>query len=254
MVSLSQIDTERFGMVTAREPLFVADRVAEVLRFCREKAVRLLVARCAVEDLAAAQAMEAAGGRLMDVLVYWTRDLARPLPAEPAKAPVRTLRGDDVEAVRRVASRAFRGYIGHYHADPRLDRARCDEVYASWAERSCLDPAVATRVLVAEHEGAVGGFLTLLARGPAEQEIVLNGVDPELQRHGIYRSLVLSAIAHARSDGAERLTVSTQLSNIGVQKTWARLGFEPLRSYCTFHAWLDGADVVTGTPPSTSLP
>ena len=43
----------------------------------------------------------------------------------------------------------FSGYLGHYHADPRLDRAKCDEVYLSWAERSCVDPSVASKVLVA---------------------------------------------------------------------------------------------------------
>lgn len=250
MVTLSAIDTERFGIQTARDPAFTAGGVADMLRFCRANAVRLLVARCAAEDLAAAQALEEAGGRLMDVLVYWTRDLARALPAEPGQAPVRLLRPGDVDAVRRVAAAAFRGYLGHYHADPRLDRARCDEVYASWAERSCTDPAAATAVLVAEHEGVVGGFLTLQRHGPDEQEIVLNGVDPALQRRGLYRSLVLAALAHARAEGARRLIVSTQLVNIGVQKTWARAGFEPLRSYCTFHAWFDAAP--PGAPPAPS--
>jgi GNAT superfamily N-acetyltransferase len=243
MVTLSAIDTERFGIQTARDPLFTAQDLPGTLGFCREHAVRLLIARCAAEDLPAAQALEEAGGRLMDVLVYWSRDLERPLPAERGPVPVRLLRPGDVAAVRRVAAAAFSGYLGHYHADPLLDRARCDEVYASWAERSCTDPAVASTVLVAEHQGAVGGFLTLLHRGPEEQEIVLNGVDPALQRRGLYRSLVLAALAHARSEGARRLTVSTQLVNVGVQKTWARAGFEPLRSYCTFHAWL-------GTPGS----
>ncbi len=239
MATLSAIDTERFGIQTARDPLVTAGDVPGVLRFCREHGVRLLIARCAAEDLPAAQALEDAGGRLMDVLVYWTRDLRRPLPAEPGPAAVRPLRPGDIDAVRRVAAAAFRGYLGHYHADPRLDRARCDEVYASWAERSCTDPTAASAVLVAEHEGAVGGFLTLLRPGAEEQEIVLNGVDPALQRRGLYRSLVLAALARARSDGASRLIVSTQLVNVGVQKTWARAGFEPLRSYCTFHAWFD---------------
>ncbi len=240
MVTLSAIDTERFGIQTARDPLFTASDVPGLLGFCREHAVRLLIARCAAEDGAAAQALEEAGGRLMDVLVYWARDLEKPLPTGPGPAPVRRLRPGDLEAVRRVAAAAFRGYLGHYHADPRLDRARCDEVYASWAERSCTDPAAASAVLVAEHDGAVAGFLTLLRREPEEQEIVLNGVDPALQRRGLYRSLVLAALAHARADGAKRLIVSTQLVNVGVQKTWARAGFEPRRSYCTFHAWFDG--------------
>jgi GNAT superfamily N-acetyltransferase len=239
MVSLSTLDRERFGIVTARDPHFNSETLDEVLRFCSANAVQMLIGRCAADDLSAAQAMEAAGGRLMDVLVYWVRPLDR-VGTEASSVLVRASGPSDAEAVRAVADAPFRGYFGHYHADQRLDRAKCDEVYASWAERSCLDPNVASRVLLAEHEGRVVGFLTLAGRGPEEQEIILNGVDPAVQRQGTYRALVLAAVRHARADGAQRLTVSTQLINIGVQKTWARLGFEPSRSYLTFHLWFDG--------------
>lgn len=238
MVSLSAIDRERFGIVTARDPEFTAATLPAALRFCRENGVQMLVARCAAADLPAAQAMEAAGGRLMDVLVYYARALDRPLPDERPQTPVRLLRPEDAPGVGRVAAASFRGYLGHYHADPRLDRAKCDEVYLSWAERSCVDPSVASKVLVAEHAGEVAGFLTLLRRGAEEQEIVLNGVDPALQRHGIYRALVLAALREAQGDGARRLVVSTQLINLAPQKTWTRLGFEPAHAHYTFHLWL----------------
>jgi GNAT superfamily N-acetyltransferase len=238
-VSLSALDTQRFGVPIARAPALAAHAVPEALAFCRANGVKMLIARCAAEDLAAAQALEEAGGRLMDVLVYWSRPLDR--PAEAPAAPVRLLRPDDAPAVREVAGKAFQGYFGHYHADPRLDRAKADAAYASWAERSCVDPGVASKVLVVEHEGRIAGFLTLLPRGAEEQEIVLNGVDPAFQRHGLYRALVLAAIAHARDTGARRIVVSTQLINLGVQKTWARCGFELAQSYYTFHVWFDGA-------------
>lgn len=240
MVSLSAIDRERFGIVVARDPAFTTATLGDTLRFCRERAVQMLVGRCAAEDLAAAQAMEEAGGRLMDTLVYWSRPLDRPLPPEGPPATVRPLRPGEAPEVARVAAGAFRNYFGHYHADPRLDRARADEAYMSWAERSCTEPTVASKVLVAEHEGRIGGFLTLLPRGADELEIVLNGVDPALQRHGIYRGLVLGALHEARAARVRALVVSTQLINLGVQKTWARLGFELSRSYLTFHLWFDG--------------
>jgi hypothetical protein len=242
MVSLSAIDLERFGVVTARDAAFTVESLPATIAFCREHGVQMLIARCAAEDLPAAQAMEAAGGRLMDVLVYWTRALDRPLPEEAPPAFVRGLRPQDVSEVGRVAADAFRGYFGHYHADPRLDRAKCDEAYVSWAIRSCTEPAAASKVLVAEQAGRVGGFLTLLSRGADELEIVLNGVDPALQRHGLYRGLLLGALHEARAGGARHLVVSTQLINIGVQKSWARLGFELSRSYCTFHLWLDSRE------------
>jgi ribosomal protein S18 acetylase RimI-like enzyme len=245
MVSLSALDQERFGIVTARDSLFTAETLTDALRFCQENAVQMLVARCTSDDLPAAQAMEKAGGRLMDTLVYYARDLDRPFPEQGGSVPLRLLRPGDSAGVCQVAAESFRGYLGHYHADPLLDRAKCDEVYVSWAERSCLDRAAASTVLVAEDSGRITGFLTILERSPEEQEIILNGVDPAVQRRGIYRALVLAAMSHAQRNGARRLTVSTQLTNTVVQRTWTKLGFEPFRSYYTFHLWFDrGMDPV----------
>ncbi len=239
MVTLSAIDKERFGLVTAKDPLFAIGTLPDTLRFCEQNAVQLLIARCASEDLPAAQAMEKAGGCLMDTLVYYFRDLDRSFPEHDPNVPVRPLRPGDAPGVSRVAMESFRGYIGHYHADPRLDRAKCDQVYVSWAERSCLDRSVASTVLVAESGDRIAGFLTILERSAEEQEIILNGVDPAFQRRGIYRALAVAAMSHARSNGARRLTSSTQLINTVVQRTWGKLGFELLRAYYTFHLWLD---------------
>jgi hypothetical protein len=33
------------------------------------------------------------------------------------------------------------------------------------------------------------------------------------------------------------MLISTQITNVAVQKVWTRLGFEPSRSYYTFHKW-----------------
>ncbi len=240
MISLSAIDQERFGIVTARDPMMTTESLGPALEYCRVNGVRLLIARCSTEDLRVAQRLEEAGARLMDTLVYFTRHLNVAEPGQLGAVPVRRLREGEADEIRNVAAEAFRDYFGHYHADGRLARAACDEVYASWAHRSCLDERVASRVLVAEHEGRVAGFLTLATRGPEEQEIVLNAVDPRAQRHGIYRSLLLAAIEQARNDHAKRLIISTQLTNVAVQRTWTRLAFEPARSYYTFHLWLGG--------------
>jgi ribosomal protein S18 acetylase RimI-like enzyme len=239
MTALSAIDHERFGIVTARDPHVTAESLGPALAFCRANHVKMFIARCKTEDLVVAQGLEQAGGRLMDTLVYFVRPLDRGIPDEGTLAVVRPLREGEADEVRRVATESFRGYFGHYHADHRLDRAKCDEAYASWAYRSCLDREVASQVLVAENEGRIAGFLTLLHRGPEEQEIILNGVEPRAQRHGIYRALVLAALRHARADGARQVSISTQITNLAVQKTWTRLGFEPARSYYTFHLWVD---------------
>lgn len=240
MVSLSALDTERFGIVTARCPLVTATELEAALAFCRERRVDLLIARCDAADYAAVHAIESAGGRLMDTLVYYARDLSDELPPpRPSAAMVRAFRPNDAAAVRATAAQAFTGYLGHYHTDPRLNRAKADETYADWAHRSCLSKEVAEQVLVADLSGQIVGFLTLRLNGSQEAEVVLNGVAPAAQRGGVYGRLLDGAMAWSRSRGASRLVISTQVTNFAVQRAWTRAGFAPLRSYYTFHLWFD---------------
>jgi GNAT superfamily N-acetyltransferase len=239
IVSLSPLDEARFGVRAARASTVRTEDLAELLAFCRRERVRFLIARCPAADLAAARAMEAAGFFLTDTLVYWTRDLSLPMLGAMSEPMVRAVRPGEEAAVEAVASEAFRGYFGHYHADPRLDRKACDDTYASWARRSCTRREVAEEVLVAEDQSRILGFLTLRRNSPEEAEIVLNGVLPSAQRRGIYRSLVLEAMRWALARGCRTLLVSTQLVNIPVQKAWACLGFTLTAAWYTFHKWFD---------------
>jgi GNAT superfamily N-acetyltransferase len=239
VIALSPIDGQRFGIVIARDAEASAATVAPDLDYCRESAVRMLIARCRTDDLAAAQALEAAGGRIMDTLLYFTRSVTDDdLPEPRCAVPVRRVRPGDEAGVRAVAAEAFHGYRGHYHADPRLDPALCDEGYRSWAERACLHREVAGEVFVAD-DGAVAGFGTLRLNDPAEGEGGLYAVARRTQGAGVYRALMVESLRWCREQGAERMIISTQVTNLASQKVWSRLGFEPSRSYYTFHLWFD---------------
>jgi GNAT superfamily N-acetyltransferase len=238
IVSFSPLETERFGVVAARCSIATASNFDEVLRFCHENGVALLVARCPAADHFAAQAIERAGGRLGDTLVYYTRDVARALEAaEPGDTSVRPFREVDAPAVRTVAAAAFRGYLGHYHTDSRLDRQKADAAYADWAYRSCSSRSAGSEVLVAGRAGSIVGFLALRLNRPEEAEIVLNGVLPEAQGTGVYRRLLAAGILWSRSKDVARLIVSTQLTNFRAQRAWVRSGFEPDGAQYTFHLW-----------------
>lgn len=237
---LSPLDEERFDIRTAKAQVATVDEVTSTLDFCRQQSVRLLIARCPADRWAAAHALEVAGSRLMDVLVYFKRDLQKTSFPEAAGATtVRTASPQDAEVIAAIARESFKGYQGHYHADPRLDRTACDEVYASWARRSCLSREVAHEVLVATHETELLGFITLRRNSPTEGEVCLNAVTPAAQGQGIYRTLMIHALTWCRDRGCRQVIVSTQITNIAVQKVWARVGFEPDRSYLTFHCWFD---------------
>ena len=238
--SFSEIDSQRFGVRVARAQI-VPENLLQVIRCCVEEKIDLLIARCATSDLATAQNMESRGFSLMDTLVYYRFDLARrTIPKDTAEFPVRSLRPGEEEQVRKLAAAAFRGYVGHYHADRRLDPRLCDEGYASWAERSCISKTAADEVLIAEDKGRVSGFATLRLNSPQEGEGLLYAVAPEWQKRGICPSLMIHSLHWCRSRGAQRMIISTQVGNVSMQKVWCRVGFEPSHSYYTFHKWFTG--------------
>src|SRR5207244_11137457 len=105
---------------------------------------------CKVENAAAVQMLESAGFLLMDTLVYYRRNLAGSPVADPHDDRIRLLRTGEEEQVEAIARECFRDYGGHYHADPRLDRRACTEVYASWARTSCEQRGAQGFVLVVD--------------------------------------------------------------------------------------------------------
>lgn len=239
-VQLSAIDEERFGIRTARVANVRADQLDAIDSFCTANQVRMLIARCFVDELTTAQDMESSGYSLMDTLIYFKRKLASaPIPDFSGGVLIRPVKEEEAEIVATLAVDMFRGYQGHYHADRRLNRADCDQVYSSWAYRSILSRQVADVVLIAEHEGHLAGFVALRMNSKTEGEGILYGVSPALQGHGIGRNLIIGALRWLESYGADSMIISTQITNIPSQKVWVRLGFEPLHAQYTFHKWYD---------------
>lgn len=235
--TLSPLDTDRWKVLTARAPTITSEILPDVLAFCRQHAVRFLIARCPTADLGAARSMEREGFHIMDTLVYFSRDLARPMPEEPALLSVREVLPGEEGAVAHVAAKAFEAYGGHYHADPRLDRRECDAAYVDWARRSCLSRELADAVLVGTLEAEIVGFIAVRLNSEEEGEVALYAVMPGFQRRSMGRSLLVNALGWCRARRRARMIISTQITNLASLKLWTRLGFEPSNSYYTFHKW-----------------
>jgi len=239
-IALSELDLMRFGVITAKAYNITLETLPQAYEFCREKGVRLLIARVAANHLDTVQQMEADGFRMMDSLVYYAFKYAKKaVPEDQSPYTLRMAKSEDAERVQPVAAHSFQGYFGHYHADPRLDREACDATYTDWAQRSVTDPTMADAVLLVEEGDALLGFATLRMNNPNEGEGILFGVAPEAQGRGIYRTMMVYGMNWTKERGAKQMVVSTQLTNIAVQKVWARVGFEMDHAYYTFHKWFD---------------
>ncbi len=238
-VFISDIDRERFGVKTARVVGLTADRLLSILDFCTREEVILLIARCNLADLEAAQAMEREGFLLMDTLVYYNFDLTRrAVPADNGVVQVRPIRPDEEDKMITVARESFRGYFGHYHADQRLDKYKCDEAYADWA-RKAFASRQSENFLVGEIKGRVTSFGVLRMNNADEGEMFLGGILPDFQGQGIYHSFLCQGMKWCLSKNAKKMIISTQLKNISVQKVLIKIGFEICRGYYTYHKWFD---------------
>jgi len=236
-VGFSPLDEARFGVRTARAMDVTADQLPEIFEFCSYQNVQFLIARCSTRELNTLQAMESAGFLIMDTLIYFYFDLLRKTLPERRQVTIRSVRPQDIEVIADVARQAFRGYESHYHADLRLDRSACDDLYVDWAVRSCTQKDMADEVLVAEANNEVFGFLALKSTGNNEADCRLYAVSHQTQRKGVGQALLIEALYWGKSKGLNALMISTQITNIASQKSCIRVGFEPYCSFHTFHKW-----------------
>lgn len=239
-VILSPLEEIRFGIKTARAANLTLNNLSQVMEFCQNHAVRLLIARCQAAQLDAVQEMERMGFILTDTLVYYVRNLNNePLPPLDPLMEIRTMAIGENDQVQNIAEEAFSNYISHYHADKRLDRKHCDDAYKDWARNACSHRDNTHDVLVALREGKILAFATLRMNDRRQGEGVLFGVSPSAQGIGLYKALMAAGMHWCARLHAQEMVVSTQIINIAVQKVWSRLGFEARNYLYTLHKWFD---------------
>jgi len=243
-IALSDIDQQRFGVVTAK---CTARHPLDLILFdewCRQHQVKFVIARVRTTDVQLAQRLEGVGFRLMDTLVYFQRELV-PTDSEAITIPTgyrldwdgRPSPGE----MEKTAALAFKNYIGHYHADTRLPTEKSDGVYSSWAANSATLPEIANQIIAVYSEADAGqpnlaAFATLNYK-KSQSEGILFGVHPAHRNRGLHRVLVRAAISCSALRGCVSISSSTQLNNQQVQRNWIREGFLPNDSFYTFHQW-----------------
>jgi hypothetical protein len=237
-IHLSELDEKRFGVVTAKMNMEANDELDTAVVWCKVHNVQFLIARIATDQIDIAQRLEHTGFYLTDTLVYFRNKKIKLSTFKlPSGYSWRLAAANDAEAVNSLAKQTFGGYSGHYHADPKLDAKDCDLVYSSWAANSCADQSLADAVILIFKETEVAGFATLKRVEDYMCEGILFGVGPKHQGKSLYKSLMDLAQQWAIESHYSQMIVSTQVTNLAVQKVWCRQGFEPYKSFYTFHKW-----------------
>lgn len=168
-----------------------------------------------------------------DTLVYYGIDLQE---FEPEQNPVtaRQARPADRAAIASIAANSFRGYRSHYTANPLLPPTLVHSGYVEWALSRLTGSQSRNSTWVVESEGTVAGFATCDVEAD-QVEIILNAVDPDFERKGLYGGLLRRIIQYHAELSMKRLIISTQLWNYTVQRQWAKAGLRLFKAYDTYH-------------------
>lgn len=235
-VNLLAWDSEFFGVTIARLAA-VPDRDAlgDVDVECRGRGVDCLYALVDADQREQMQAMEDRGYRMVDIRMTLACSTRGRQALPTADVAVRLVRAADVTKLEDIARVSHRD--GRFHADGRFDRNRCDELYATWIARSCVDYADA--VLVAELDGGAAGYITLDLLDDGAGSIGLFAVAPEARGRGVGGRLVEGALQWLAGSGCSRVEVVTQGCNAVAQRTYQKHGFRTDRVQVWFHKWYD---------------
>jgi ribosomal protein S18 acetylase RimI-like enzyme len=145
---------------------------------------------------------------------------------------------EDLPALTNLARVSHRN--SRFYADRHFDRARCDELYATWIEKSCRDPR--QRVLVAEKQGGFSGYVACHRADESTGQLGLMAVSQAAQGQAVGRTLLRAALDEMGKMGLARAVVVTQGSNIRAQRLYQAHGFRTRSVRVWYHAWLPEKD------------
>ena len=173
------------------------------------------------------------GFRFVDARTTLEAQLPRLGCAEETKS-IRPATLDDIPDLRRIAGESHRD--SRFYVDGNFPPAACDEMYRIWIERSCREPEFAGAVFVAEREHCPVGYIS--CRVAAEVgDIGLVAVDGKCRDLGLGARLVYQALFWFGAQGARRVTVVTQGSNVPAQRLYQKSGFLVSSVQLWHHRW-----------------
>jgi dTDP-4-amino-4,6-dideoxy-D-galactose acyltransferase len=213
-------DSEFFGFGIGRlhgESLTPA-LATEAKQWCRENGLTCLY------FLGPAEPVDDPGGfYFVDERVTYRWDTH---PVAGTSPSVRYFESSDLEALEAIAR--YSHHDSRFYNDPQFDRARCDDLYATWIRRSCQRSADA--VFVATDQGRPAGYLTC-----TKNSIGLVAVAEDVRGRGLGKQLVTAAQRYLYASGAGCAEVVTQGRNQAAHDLYSGCGFQVAKTEHWYH-------------------
>jgi len=240
LIKYLEWDSVFFGLRIAQvvSSQLSTDTLAAISAACRVQKIDCLYFLASPEDTATIRLAEAEGFHLVDIRLTLERQVkASAVPWQPESADIRMATVADIPALRLIAAANHRD--SRFYHDGRFPVMRCDELYATWIEKSCQDYADA--VLVADYGTGAAGYLSCHLRDGGVGQIGLVGVSNRCQGKGLGKQLLHESLRWFAAAGAAHVKVITQGRNLAAQRLYQKSGFLTSSLQLWYHKWFEAA-------------
>jgi RimJ/RimL family protein N-acetyltransferase len=170
-------------------------------------------------------------------LIYWGIDLDSQANQQPSVSPAdepKVKVTTDITTLDSLIAETFHNYPSHYAFNPYLPKNTTELAYRGWVKVLSLDPAAQCQVIYSANDAPAGiGISKQLTSEVVE--VLIAGIAKAHQNQGLYPVLLTELIRSACNHTSQRLVISTQASNVAVQRVWARMGLRPILSVENCH-------------------
>lgn len=180
-----------------------------------------VTAKVPAEQVREAGLLQDIGFRMIDAALLFESEQVPKLPLDPR---VRFVRPEDRPHVVGIAGSSF--LFNRFLLDPVIPNALAHRIKAAWAA-NFFGGQRGDGIVVAEHEGAVAGFLQLIWAADNVLVIDLIAVAPHAARRGMARAMIGFAAMQGTGDARRPkfLRVGTQAANMPSVRLYESLGF-----------------------------
>lgn len=230
-------DSEFFGQPIARVAgtALSLDELRTTVQLAGAAGVRCLYYLVDGAVMTASAAAQLAGFSLVDLRITLAGRCVSPRDRTTASG-VRLAAPADLARLREIASQSHRDT--RFYSDGHFPREKCDELYATWIERSLQD-GLADAVLTSEHAGAPAGYVTCSKLADGSGSIGLMAVANEARGRRFGQRLMAGALDWFSERGVESVSVVTQGRNAAAQRLYQRFGFLTRDVKLWYHLWLE---------------
>ncbi len=220
-----------------------------VMRHFERQGVRFVLCKTDTDNIGLIHALERLGFGLMDTLLEYVYDFARP-PFEAVVQPaadkdflIRLASPDDLEQLINVADRAFARHFGRFHADPAIPSEKAIEVYRRWADSACR--GYCDWIWVAQAGERIAGFTAWKKPSALEQQFNMSlghysigVIDPDFYGQRLFQVLTYEGMKELGKEGYLYIDGPTHVNNYPVQLGYTNLGWKIRNARHAFHKWL----------------